>query len=108
MAATTLNTAQTGQQLATPHGGDLCDLIPTAAELLDQLRDEARSLPKLSLSQRQVCDLELLLNGGFSPLRGFLNKEDYERYTPLLGFLVTLFLFLKIAITIPHSDDNLI
>jgi len=32
----------------------------------------------LTLSQRQCCDLELLLNGGFSPLTGFMNQADYE------------------------------
>lgn len=31
-----------------------------------------------TLSNRQLCDLELILNGGFSPLEGFLNKKDYE------------------------------
>ena len=30
------------------------------------------------LSSRQICDLEMILNGGFAPLEGFLNKEDYE------------------------------
>lgn len=33
----------------------------------------------LSLSQRQLCDLELIQNGGFSPLEGFMNQTDYER-----------------------------
>ncbi len=32
----------------------------------------------LTLSKRQLCDLELILNGGFAPLKGFLNKNDYE------------------------------
>ena len=31
------------------------------------------NLVSLTLNERQVCDLELLLNGGFSPLKGFLN-----------------------------------
>jgi sulfate adenylyltransferase len=30
------------------------------------------------LTERQLCDLELILNGGFSPLEGFLNQKDYE------------------------------
>ena len=30
------------------------------------------------LRDRQICDLEMILNGGFSPLNGFLNKENYE------------------------------
>ena len=32
----------------------------------------------LTLSDRQICDLELLLNGGFYPLKGFFNEEDYH------------------------------
>lgn len=34
--------------------------------------------PSWTLSSRQICDLEMILNGGFTPLEGFLNKEDYE------------------------------
>ena len=32
--------------------------------------------------QRQLCDLELIINGGFSPLEGFMNEKDYKRYAP--------------------------
>ena len=32
----------------------------------------------VTLNERQTCDLELLMNGGFSPLRGFMNQVDYE------------------------------
>ena len=35
--------------------------------------------PSWDLSPRQLCDLELLLSGGFAPLQGFLNRADYER-----------------------------
>jgi len=43
------------------------------------LKQEAVRLPSWDLTARQVCDLELLLNGGFSPLAGFLGKADYDR-----------------------------
>jgi sulfate adenylyltransferase len=33
----------------------------------------------LTLTQRQLCDLELIMNGGFSPLESFMNQQDYER-----------------------------
>ncbi|KKS70647.1 MAG: Sulfate adenylyltransferase [Candidatus Daviesbacteria bacterium GW2011_GWA2_42_7] len=36
------------------------------------------TLPKVFLTERQLCDLELILNGGFSPLEGFLNEKDYN------------------------------
>jgi sulfate adenylyltransferase len=36
-------------------------------------------LPSLTLTQRQLCDLELILNGGFDPLDGFMDQSNYER-----------------------------
>jgi len=72
-----LNTSTTYNHLVPPHGGELIDLIldkDGAAETKAQSRD----FPSWDLTARQACDLELLLSGGFSPLRGFMNKADYE------------------------------
>lgn len=60
-----------------PHGGKLKDLY-LAAEAAEQEKAKARDYPSWDLSARQLCDLELLLNGGFSPLEGFLNEDDYH------------------------------
>jgi sulfate adenylyltransferase len=46
---------------------------------LSALKAEAGNLPSWDLTARQLCDLELLLNGGFAPLEGFLNQADYDR-----------------------------
>ncbi len=43
------------------------------------MRELAGSLPSLVLSERSVCDLEMLALGAFSPLDRFMGKEDYER-----------------------------
>jgi ATP sulfurylase len=54
-----------------PHGGVLKDLIARDLPRHAELAAEAETLPSLLLSERQLCDLELLLNGGFSPLEGW-------------------------------------
>ncbi len=62
----------------TPHGGVLKDLLARDAPRQKQLATEAETLPSLLLTERQLCDLELLLTGGFSPLEGFLSEADYK------------------------------
>ncbi|MEM8632379.1 MAG: bifunctional sulfate adenylyltransferase/adenylylsulfate kinase [Pseudomonadota bacterium] len=43
-----------------------------------KLKNEAADLPSWDLTARQICDLELLMNGGFNPLKGFLSEADYD------------------------------
>lgn len=66
------------EHLIAPHGGTLVDLIAPATRQAE-LRDASRGWPSWDLTARQLCDLELLLDGGFSPLRGFLGRADYDR-----------------------------
>jgi sulfate adenylyltransferase len=49
-----------------------------SAESAAKLKVEAGDFPSWDLTPRQICDLELLMNGGFHPLKGFLSKADYE------------------------------
>src|SRR5262245_59323949 len=64
--------------LITPFGGRLVDLrVPAAA--LDERRAAAGRLPSLQLSDRAVCDLELLASGAFSPLDRFMSSADHAR-----------------------------
>jgi sulfate adenylyltransferase len=46
-----------------------------AADKLKKLSGETKSW---DLTHRQICDVELLINGGFAPLTGFMNQADYE------------------------------
>ncbi|MEO0624334.1 MAG: bifunctional sulfate adenylyltransferase/adenylylsulfate kinase [Pseudomonadota bacterium] len=50
-----------------------------SAESAKKLKLEAAELTSIDLSPRQICDLELLMNGGFAPLKGFLGQADYDR-----------------------------
>ncbi|MEM8559912.1 MAG: bifunctional sulfate adenylyltransferase/adenylylsulfate kinase [Bacteroidota bacterium] len=68
--------SQTTAALIAPHGGDLCDLV-AGVDVAEATQANA-DLPSITLSDRQLCDIELILNGGFSPLKGFLNKADYD------------------------------
>lgn len=61
-----------------PHGGVLKDLLARDAPRHDELEKESETLPAIVLTERQLCDLELILNGGFSPLEGFMSEEDYN------------------------------
>jgi sulfate adenylyltransferase len=66
------------EPLIAPHGGVLKDLYLPHAEA-QALKQRSAALPALDLNTRQLCDLELLLNGAFSPLEGFLVERDYRR-----------------------------
>jgi len=63
--------------LVKAHGGKLRNLV-LDADASAALKNEAKSLPSWTLNDRQICDLEMILNGGFSPLTGFLNESDYN------------------------------
>ncbi|HEY1464230.1 MAG TPA: bifunctional sulfate adenylyltransferase/adenylylsulfate kinase [Terriglobales bacterium] len=63
--------------LIAPHGGELVDLI-VKPERAAELKSQSREWPSWDLTARQICDLELLMSGGFSPLRGFMTRADYD------------------------------
>jgi ATP sulfurylase len=52
----------------SPHGGVLKDLLARDAPRQAELVAEAEKLPAIVLTERQLCDLELIMSGGFSPL----------------------------------------
>jgi len=63
--------------LIAPHGGALVDLLVSPARAAE-LREASRDWFSWDLTSRQLCDLELLLNAGFSPLTGFMTRKDYD------------------------------
>ena len=62
--------------LIAPHGGTLVDLLAGSARV-EELKAESRDWVSHDVTPRQLCDLELLLNGGFSPLTGFMTSSDH-------------------------------
>jgi sulfate adenylyltransferase len=63
-------------ELAQPLGDTLKELLASEERAAD-LKQESITLRSWNLTPRQVCDIELLLNGGFSPLEGYMAKDDY-------------------------------
>lgn len=63
--------------LISPYGGKLCNLVLPKEEA-EQVKQNPINYPIITLNQRQVCDLELLMNGAYSPLKGFMCQHEYE------------------------------
>ncbi|MCI0440270.1 MAG: bifunctional sulfate adenylyltransferase/adenylylsulfate kinase [Chloroflexi bacterium] len=71
-------TTQQETSLIPPYGGELVNLL-ASPDAADELKARASRLPSIQISERAVCDLELLATGGFSPLDRFMGKADYQR-----------------------------
>lgn len=60
-----------------PHGGILINRL-VEPEDASALLQEAQGLRSLTLSERQLSDVEMLATGAFSPLEGFMNRDDHR------------------------------
>ncbi|MEA3278076.1 MAG: bifunctional sulfate adenylyltransferase/adenylylsulfate kinase [Pseudomonadota bacterium] len=63
---------------APVEGGFAVSDLLVDEESAEELRKASLSYPSLTLTKRQLCDVELLINGGFSPLRGFMDRATYD------------------------------
>ena len=68
----------TTANLIAPYGGKLVNLVVDEKER-EELLARAPKLSSIKITMRNLCDLELLATGGFSPLTTFMGKADYER-----------------------------
>ena len=83
--------------------GELVDLTISPADLQDALA-HAKTLPAVRLSERSLCDLELLATGAFSPLDRFMGSSDYSRVVEEMR-LAGGHLF-PIPVTLPVGADD--
>jgi sulfate adenylyltransferase len=89
--------------LITPYGGHLVDLMVPETERAE-LRDYANTLPAIRISERAVCDLELLAAGGFSPLDRFMSQADHQSVLDEMR-LTSGYLF-PIPVPLPVDEDD--
>ena len=92
----------TENPLISPYGGELVDLR-IAAERIPDRRRYANRLPSIRLTERAVCDLELLAVGAFSPLDRFMSEQDFHNVLETMR-LANGYLF-PLPITLPIDDD---
>src|SRR5689334_22448611 len=90
-------------RIIEPWGGKLVDLS-VSQEVLPEAIERAKALPAVRLSERALCDLELLATGAFSPLDRFMGAEDYRRVVEDMR-LANGYLF-PIPITLPVRPDD--
>jgi sulfate adenylyltransferase len=87
------------------HGRELADLI-VDDERKRVLKDLSLHLPSVTLSERQLCDLELLMNGAFSPLRGFMTRTDYESVIDRMRLQEGALWSIPVCLDVPETEAS--
>lgn len=95
-------TRREAARLIPPHGGALVDLL-APADRRSELLDASRNWPSWDVTPRQLCDLELLTNGGFSPLGGFLCRADYESVCASMRLTSGLLWPIPVVLDVPED-----
>jgi sulfate adenylyltransferase len=84
------------------HGGRLVNLL-VDEDRARLLKDIALNIPDIMLNDRQLCDLELLATGGFSPLTGFMVRSDYESVLDRMRLQNDILWSVPVCLDIPKS-----
>ena len=89
--------------LIAPYGDQLVNLVISDEERPESI-DRAARLPSVQLSERSICDLELLATGAFSPLRTFLKRADFESVVESMRLENGLLFPIPVALPVEHFD----
>jgi sulfate adenylyltransferase len=85
-----------------PHGGTLINRIASPEEA-EELRSKAQHCPVIRLDERAQSDLEMIAIGGYSPLTGFMGREDYHSVLETMHLANGL--AWSLPITLPVSEE---
>lgn len=89
--------------LIPPYGGKLVNLVASDGER-EALMAEANQHPTFQISDRNLCDLELLATGGFSPLDRFMGQADYQRVLTEMRLADGTLFPIPVTLTINKED----
>ena len=99
-----MGSTQPERLLIDPYGGKLVDLCVSEAER-EELRAHAHTLPRVQLTTRNVCDLELLATGAFSPLETFMGEQNYHRVLLEMRLASGLLFPIPITLTVKKNEN---
>jgi sulfate adenylyltransferase len=88
-----------------PHGGELVDRRVPEEERAERL-EKAEELPKVALGPRGLSDLEMISTGVFSPLTGFMDREDYESVVETMHLANGLVWSMPITLSASEDEAN--
>lgn len=93
--------------LVPPHGRRLSTRLVTNEER-DEALSKARSLLQVKLGSREVSDLIMIAMGAFSPLRGFVGKEDYQSIVAEMRLKSGLLWPIPITLSVSKEEADMI
>lgn len=91
------------KNLISPYGGRLVDLL-VPEENREEMFAFANRLPSVQLTERAICDLELLAIGAFSPLETFLKREDFESVLETMRLENGLIFPIPVSLPVEHFN----
>lgn len=92
-------------EIIAPHGGELIDRLATADEKAEFLA-KAESLPKVRLDKRATSDLVMIAIGGFSPISGFMERQDYQSVVDNMRLASGLPWSVPVTLSVSESEAN--
>jgi sulfate adenylyltransferase len=98
-------TTKTGGNLIAPHGGELIDRTVTGEEAAS-LAEEAASLPRVRMSEKQTADLDMIASGALSPLTGFMTRADYDASVESMHLSNGLPWALPVTLSAPEAPEG--
>ena len=99
-----MSNKKSNNKLITPYGEKLVNLIANEEEIAD-LKNLATELNSVQISERSMCDFEMMSTGAFSPLDRFMNQVDYQSVVETQRLSNGTLFPIPITLPINSTDD---